>query len=84
MFHSTERLANYLIVKGEIRRETFLEIKNLDPWPLVALYVYAIALRRTLRRSNPVPKDSRVRHDAVQTKETKGWMDFLAARLCVG
>ena len=51
MFHSTERLANYLIVKGEIRRETFLEIKNLDPWPLVALYVYAIALRRTLRRS---------------------------------
>ncbi len=27
MFHSTERLANYLIVKGEIRRETFLEIK---------------------------------------------------------
>ncbi len=51
MHHSTERLARYLVVKGEIRRETYLEIKNLDPWAFVALYVYAIALRRKLRGS---------------------------------
>jgi hypothetical protein len=50
MFKPTNELAQELIAADQLRLERYLELIHLDPAPLAAIYVRAIALRYALRR----------------------------------